>query len=146
MDKDTLKLRWAEMAEVLWALGGVGGAVSASQKAGQEGRVQGTGPGRLWWEAGCGRRWACWCPALQQGAGCRGEGQSPRRLGGQEAAVRNRGEEGAWWIASPRPCPLPGMCRWAAAGLLEELSPGVLEVRVPEGRVPSDYGGWGLSL
>lgn len=44
-------------------------SVSASQKAGQEGRVQGTKPGQLRWEIGCGRRWACWCPALQQGAG-----------------------------------------------------------------------------
>lgn len=144
MDKDTLKLRWAEIAEELWAL-----RVEASLSK-SESWSEGQGPGhrarpavvggRMWEEMGM------LVPCTAAGSWLPREGQSPRRLGGQEAAVRNGGEEGPWWTASPRPFPLPGMCRWAAAGLLEELSPGVLEVRVPEGRVPSDYGGWGLSL
>lgn len=111
--------------------------VSASQKAGQKGRVQGTGPGRLWWETGCGRRWACWCPALQQGAA--EPEDNPRGAWGPGAAMRNGGRRRSLVDSQPRPCPLPGLCRWAAAGLREELSPAVLEVRVPEVRVPVDY-------
>lgn len=46
------------------------------------------------------------------------------------------GGDDLWWMASPQPCPLPGMFIWAAAGLTEELTPVVLEVRVPEVRSP----------
>lgn len=65
-EKDILELRWVEMARS-WGLSGWK-PVSARQEAGLEGRAQGTGPGWLWWGTGCGRRWASWCPALQQGA------------------------------------------------------------------------------
>ena len=120
------------MAEELWALGveasiSESGSWTGGQGPGHRARLAVVG-GRMWEELGV----LVLCTAA-------GRWLTPRRTIPEEAAVRNWGRRGSLVDSQPPGLPDPGLFIWAAAGLLEELSPVVPEVRVPEVRVPSDH-------
>lgn len=106
------------MAEELWALR-VGVSISTSESwSGEQGPGHRARPAAV--GDGMGEEIGRLVPCTAAGSWLMRRRTIPEEAGGPEAAVRNGGEEGPWWTASPQPC-LPsrhaqmGSCR-AAGG------------------------------